>query len=180
MDLVGLLETVVGLLLLFFLPGFTLARAVFPERRFRGPSGLRGALELFVLSFVLSVALTVLLGYVLLTAAPGGFSAGWTSPTLEGLLGGFAAVAFAVGAVQGAYARTPPAARRPEPETGETGAWELTEEFDRLRREQARVDALLRSSTGESTEASALRAERARLLEAERSLAARRELEYES
>lgn len=174
----GAVEALAGGLLLFFVPGFTVARAVFPERRFRGPAGLRGALELGVLAFVLSVVLTVLAGYVLLSVAPGGFSAGWSSPVLEELLAGIAAVAFAVGALHGAYARTPPAGRA-APGTGEEGAWPVSEELDRLRAEKARRAARLRTRPS-SEEAAKLGRELAELDEQEAAIARRREADYDA
>ncbi|MFY9717906.1 MAG: DUF1616 domain-containing protein, partial [Thermoplasmata archaeon] len=66
MEAVELLEATVGGLLLFVVPGFTLARCLFPEWRFRGPDGARRALETATLAFVLSIALTVLVGSALL------------------------------------------------------------------------------------------------------------------
>jgi hypothetical protein len=155
----------VGLLLFFFVPGLALARAVFPERRFRGPDGLRGAVELAVLSLVLSVVLTVLVGYALLSVAPGGFSAAWDSPVLEGTLAVVAAGAFVVGLVEGAYARVP--RRAPPPRgPGMEGAWALSERLDRLRAQR-------RAPGVDPATAAALDAE-------ERALAERREAEYDA
>lgn len=175
---VEVLEGLGGAALLFFLPGLAVARAVFPERRFRGPAGLRGALELVVLSFVLSVVLTVLVGYLLLSAVPGGFSAGWSSPTLEIVLAGIALVALVVGLARGGYARQLPA---PAGTTvpGEEGAWELTRELDHLRAQKQRLMAERRSVADRPQQAEALAREIARLTEAEELLARRREADYE-
>ncbi len=174
----GGLEAFAGLALLFFLPGFTVARAVFPERRLRGPAGLRGAVELVVLSFVLSVGLTVLVGYLLLSASPGGFSASWGSPVLEATLAALVVVALAVGLVRGSYARVPPPSPVPEA-PGEEGAFELTRELDRLRAEKVRLMARRRSVADRPQEAEALRREIARLAGEEESLARRREADFE-
>lgn len=160
-----------AVLLLFFVPGFAVARAVFPERRFRGPTGLRGAFELVVLSFVLSVVLTLLAGYLLLSLGPGGFSATWSSPTLEVALAAVALVAFAVGLVEGAYSRTPPRSA-PAPDPGEEGAWEVTEQLDRIAAERRRAAA--GALAGEPREAALARARAA-----ESEIARRREAEYE-
>ncbi len=130
-------EAVLGGALLFFVPGFAVARATFPRLRFRGPDGLRGALETVALSFTLSVVLTVLVGFALLRLAPGGFAASWSDPLLETCLGAVAIVAFAVGYLEGAYATAPPAPAPPEP--GAAGAWELSRELDRLAREERRI-----------------------------------------
>ncbi len=160
-----------GALLLFFLPGFTVARAVFPEKRFRGPAGLRGALELTVLAFVLSVVLTVLVGYVLLSVAPGGFSATWEAPSLEVALGAIAVVAFGVGAVRGAYARRPPPASEAGP--GDEGAWELSRKLDRLAADRRNA----RRRSADASEAAS--PEIARVDAEEGALAGAREAEYD-
>ncbi len=162
-----------GALLLFFLPGFTVARAVFPEKRFRGSAGLRGALELTVLAFVLSVVLTVLVGYVLLSVAPGGFSATWESPSLEVALGAIAVVGFGVGAVRGAYARRPPPTPVAGAGPGEEGAWELSRKLDRLAADRR---IARRRSAGAPEAASA---ELARVDAEEGALAGAREAEYD-
>jgi len=102
MDALDLLEAIVGGLLLFVVPGFAVARALFPEWRFRGPDGTLRALETATLSFVLSVALTVLVGSLLLGLAPGGFAAAWSDPVLEVALAAVALVAVAAGVLRGA------------------------------------------------------------------------------
>lgn len=155
MDLFALPEALVAGGLLFFVPGFAVARAVFPERRFRGPAGLRGAFELVVLSFVLSVALTVLVGYVVLTVFPSGFSAAWSSPTIEVVLTAVTGVALAVGALEGSYRRAP-SPSVPAADDGEEGAWELTQELDRL---GARRRALRRAAPADASSAERTREE---------------------
>ncbi len=167
------LAILVGAALFFFLPGFALVRAVFPERRFRGAAGLRGALELTVLSFVLSVVLTVLVGYLLVSAVPGAFSATWDTPTLEVALAALAVVGFGVGAVRGAYSATPPAARAPAALPGDEGAWELSQKLDRLAAERRAA----RGGPASTTEAST--ATLARLEDEEGALARAREAEYD-
>ena len=130
----------VGLLLLFFVPGYTVVKAMFPEWRVRGPDALRRGLEIGTLAFVLSVVLTVLVGYVLLAGTPGGFQAAWSQPVLEAALAAIAAVAFVAGWVRGAYGRTPPVGHAPATtDEGEEGAWEISRELDRLQREERRV-----------------------------------------
>lgn len=160
-----------GICLFFFVPGFAVARAVFPERRLRGAGGARGAVELLVLAFVLSVVLTVLVGYLLLTFAPGGFSAGWSSPALESALGAIAAVAFAVGALEGSYAPRPAPMAATPPEPGSEGAWELSRALDRIG--TARRAAGRRGNDAETRER-----ERA-LDDEERALRSAREAEYD-
>jgi Protein of unknown function (DUF1616) len=149
MTVVGGLEAVAGGLLVFFVPGFFLTRALFPEWRVRGPTALRRLVEILTLSFVLSVTLTVLVGYLLLVAAPGGFQAYWTDPVLEATLAGIAVAAFGVGVLRGAYARTAPVSGpRAEADPGGFGAWDLSRELDRLGREERRLRHALRVSPG--------------------------------
>ncbi len=147
MSVAGAFEAVAGLLLVFFVPGYTVTKAMFPEWRIRGPSGLLRLLEIATLSFVLSVVLTVLVGYVLLVGTPSGFQAYWTSPVLEGALVVVALAAFLVAYFRGGFARVPPAVVPLEPSGGEEGAWELTRGLDRLGREERRLEHELRVRT---------------------------------
>jgi hypothetical protein len=170
-------EAVLGGLLLFFVPGFFATRALFPEWRIRGPSALRRLVETVTLSFVLSVTLTVLVGYLLLAATPGGFQAYWTDPVLEAALAGVGIAAFGAGVLRGAYAREVPAPRRAEPDPGGSKAWDLTRELDRLRQEERRLRHALRISAGSAEE----REIRERLTKVEddtEALRRRREAEY--
>ncbi|HTW55662.1 MAG TPA: hypothetical protein VMG36_04345 [Thermoplasmata archaeon] len=164
MPLAEIPEAVVGGALLFAVPGLAVARAIFPEWRFRGPDGLRRALETATLAFVLSIGLTVLVGGALLGLAPGGFAASWGDPLLEAILAAIAVVAFVVGLLEGAYARIPPARPAPEPDPGGEGAWPLSRALERLNREEAR---LVRKGTGgtadDARRLGEIRAERARL-----------------
>jgi hypothetical protein len=170
-------EVVAGLLLLFFVPGYTVTKATFPEWRIRGPVATLRLLEVTTLSFVMSIVLTVILGYFLLVAGPTGFQAYWSNPELEALLAGVAAVGFIAGWFRGAYRRDPP--RAPSPESADdTGAWELVEELDRLRREERRVRHDLRVARAESPEAVRLRQELDRIQTEATELKSRRETEY--
>lgn len=144
MTVVGVSEGIVGALLLFFLPGYSVARALFPEWRVRGSEGARHLLETLTLSFVTSVGLTVVVGYGILQLAPGGFAAAWSDPLLEVALAGVAAVGFGVALTRGAFASTPPASPRAPPERGEEGAWELSRELERLVRDERRIEHALR------------------------------------
>jgi len=169
-------EAIVGLLLIFFVPGYGVTKATFPDWRVRGPDGLRRGLEIATLSFVLSVVLTVLLGAVLLAANPGGFQSYWTDPLLEAGLAAVAAVGFAVALLRGGFARTPPAAPSPEPSGGEEGAWELSRELDRLAREERRLQHALRA--GSASTPDQLRAELDRVHEEVERLRTQREADY--
>jgi hypothetical protein len=177
-ELLAGLEAVAGGALLFFVPGYAISRAVFPEWRIRGPGGARRALETVVLGFVLSIGVTVLAGYLLLNGAPGGFVARWSDPLLEAVLAAVAGAAALVALAEGAFARVPPPARGSEGGPGEEGAWELTRAVDRLRREER---SILRRLEGEpeSDASSGLRTrlEEIRRLREERLRA--REAEYD-
>jgi uncharacterized membrane protein len=180
MALLALAEAVLGGVLLFFLPGFAVAKALFPERRCRGPNGVRWLVELLTLGLVVSVVLTVGVGYVLLAAAPGGFSASWSDPLLEAILAAIALIAFVVGGLEGAYARTPPAPIASGEGPGEAGAWELTEQLDRLLRQRRGLEQeLARTPSSEEAARAGLRARLAVLGEEETALRRTREADYE-
>ncbi len=176
MSLAAVPEAIAGLALVFFVPGYFVTKATFPEWRIRGPDGLRRLLEIGTLSFVLSVGLTVLVGGVLLAASPGGFQAYWSDPVLEAGLTAVALLAFAIGWVRGAFARTPPAPHPLEPSGGEEGAWELSRELDRLAREERRLLHQLR--TGPESEAARVKEEVARVRAEISSLQSQREAAY--
>lgn len=178
MDPLTVGEAVVGGALVFFVPGYAVAKAVFPERRLAGADGVRWAVEVVALAFVLSVVLTVTVGYVLLVGAPGGFVASWSDPLLEAALAAIAGVAFAVGWLEGAYRRAPPRARRSDLEPGTGGPWELSAELARLQRERLGLERDLRGRPAADAEAR-LRARLARVLEEEEALRRRREADYE-
>lgn len=150
-------EAIAGGLLFFVVPGYAVTRAMFPEWRLRGPGKLRRGLETATLSFVLSIGLTVLVGYALLSAAPGGFAASWSDPLLEVCLAAVAAAGFVAAALQGAFSRSPTPSRAASPEPGGEGAWELTRELDRLHREERRLRRSLRSGEDATAAAEARR-----------------------
>jgi hypothetical protein len=173
-------ESIVGFLLLFFVPGYAITKALFPEWRVRGALALRRAVEVVTLSFVLSVVLTVLAGYVLLSGAPSGFQAGWSDPVLEAGLAGVTGVAFVAGWLEGAYRRTPPAPSRWAlgPSRGEEGAWSLSRELGRLSQEERRLAHALRQASATSQDAHDLSARLARVRAEREALVRQREEEY--
>jgi hypothetical protein len=173
------LEVVAAGLLFFFVPGYTITKATFPEWRVRGSVAVLRLLEIIALSFVLSVALVVLAGYALLVGGPTGFQAAWSDPVLEALLAAIAAVAFVGGWFRGAYARTPPRPMATEP-MEESGTWALVEELDGLRREERRVRHALRVATSGSAEETRLREELDRIRSETTRLQGSREEEYAS
>jgi 1-acyl-sn-glycerol-3-phosphate acyltransferase len=179
MTVLGGLEAIAGGLLVFFVPGFFLSRVLFPEWRLRGAGALRRLIETLSLSFVLSVTLTVLVGYLLLTLAPGGFQAYWTDPVLEATLTGIAVASFGAGVFRSAYAREPPATRHfAEPDPGGSDAWELTRALDRLGREERRLRHALRTGSPDPGERRRLNARIDEIRAESAELGRRREAEY--
>ncbi|HTT35326.1 MAG TPA: DUF1616 domain-containing protein [Thermoplasmata archaeon] len=143
---------VIGLLLVFVLPGYTWTRAIFPEWRVRGPLAAERAIAIATLAFALSVALTVLEGFGLLRLAPGGFAATWSDPVLEVALAVTALGGFVVGALRGAYRTQPPEAPALEPSPGSDDGWNLVERVEAIDRERRRVRHALRAGAGSAEE----------------------------
>lgn len=171
-------ETAAGLLLVFFVPGYAIAKALFPDWRVRGREGLRRLVELVTLSFLLSVVLTVLVGYFEMTLAPGGFRSYWADPVLEVSLTAVAVVAFALGLARGAYRTVPPPRPAVAPYGGEEGVFDLTLELDRLRREGQRIRHALRTGSPTASERDRLRTRLEEVEGASAELQRRREAEY--
>jgi hypothetical protein len=140
----NLLEAAAGLVLVFFLPGYATTRAIFPEWRLRGREAWRRGVEVVTLSFVLSVAWTLVLGYLLLAGFPGGFQASWGDPQLELGLLLVTVVAFLAGWRLGAYGASAPSPPQLPPEPGGEGAWELGRHLDLLARDERRLRHELR------------------------------------
>ena len=176
---VALGEAIAGGLLVFFLPGFLIARATFPDWRLRGPGSALRILETVSLAFVLSVTLTVLVGVVLLDGTPAGFSAGWADPGLEGGLALIAVIALAVGWLRGAYSTGTVASVVYAPTAeGETGAWELDRELEALARQERRILHALRVRSASATEEAELREELDRVRGRQAELGRTREAQY--
>lgn len=178
MGALELFESVGGGLLLFVLPGLTLSRALFPEWRFRGADGARHALETATLAFVLSVALTILVGTGLLGLAPGGFAASWSDPALEVALAAVAAVALVAGLLRGAYSRVPPVTGGNGPDPGGEDAWVLDRELARLHREERVLARRARAVSADGPQEAAIVDQRAELKRRIESLEQSREEEY--
>lgn len=168
----------VGLVLVFFLPGFTVTKAVFPEWRVRGPRAGLVAVELAALSLVTSLALTVLVGYALLKLPGPGFAASWSDPTVEAILAGIAALGLGVGFARQAYRAVPPDAPAPEPSPGSEDGWQLLEELQAVDRERRRVRHLLRTRTYSAAESDRQRQLLDQLERESEALRRRREEEY--
>ncbi|HXQ48863.1 MAG TPA: DUF1616 domain-containing protein [Thermoplasmata archaeon] len=136
-------EAAVGLALLFFLPGFAVGRAMFPEWRFRGPGGTIHLIETLALSLVLSVALTVVVGYALLTSSLG-FGSTWSNPNVLESLGVVTIVGLGVAVVRGAFSATAPEGPSVPSERGSEVAFETIRELDGLVAAERRLRHRLR------------------------------------
>jgi uncharacterized membrane protein len=180
MSVLGVAEGVVGGLLIFFVPGYAVTKALFPEWRVRGPEGARRLLEVVTLSFVTSLGLTVVVGYGILNLAPGGFAAAWSDPVLEAVLAAVALVAFVTAVARGSFARNPPEATREAEGAGEEGAWEVTRELDRLGRDERRLEHALRVASQNPAERARLSGELESVRAEREALRRRREEEYAS
>jgi uncharacterized membrane protein len=178
MTLLTIAEGVAGGLILFFVPGYAIAKALFPEWRVRGPEGGRRLLEIVTLSFVTSIGLTVVVGFGILDLVPGGFAAAWSDPVLEGALAAVALVGFVAAFFRGAFARTPPASPPTAMEAGEEGAWELSRELERLGRDERRLQHALRVYAQNPTEVARLTAELESVKAERDTLRRKREDEY--
>jgi len=178
MTVLGLAEGILGGLLLFFLPGYAVTKALFPEWRVRGREGGRRLVEIVTLSFVTSVGLTVLVGYGILSLNPGGFAAAWSDPLLEAVLTFVTVVAFAVAVVRGAFARVPPSVRLTAEPEGEEGAWEVSRELERLDRDERRLEHAIRVSSQGPAEEDRLKSELASVRAERDALRRKREGEY--
>ena len=178
MTVLGPVEGILGGLLLFFVPGYFVTKAVFPEWRIRGREAARRLVEVVTLSFVTSIGLAVVVGYGLLSLAPGGFAAAWSDPVLEASLAGVALVAAVVAVARGAFARVPPAVPRPGPADAEEGAWELSRELERLGRDERRLEHALRVSGTDPAERTKISAELDSVRAEKEAVRQRREEEY--
>jgi hypothetical protein len=147
-------EAVAGLALLFVLPGFALARATFPEWRFRGPAGTIHLIETLSLSLVTSVGLTILVGFALLSTSFG-FGATWSNPNVLEVLAVVTAIGLVVAWFRGAFAAIPPLGPELPPEHGTEGAFETVRELEGLvameRRLRHRLRVLGRDDPERST-----------------------------
>ncbi|MCI4336883.1 MAG: DUF1616 domain-containing protein [Thermoplasmata archaeon] len=176
MDLVTSVETALGLLLVFLLPGYALTKAVFPEWRIRGAVAALRAVEILTLSLVLSIALTILVGFALLNLPGPGFAASWSDPLLELILSVITLVGLALGGVRGAYRKEPPPAPPLEPSPGADDGWALVTRLETIDRERRRAQHALRRAGGPDAER--WKAAIAQLDEEAATLRVRREAEY--
>lgn len=148
MELLDAVEALVGLLLVFLLPGYALTKATFPEWRVRGEVAALRVAEFVALSLVLSVVTTILVGFLLANGPGPGFSSSWSDPVLEVVLAAITLLALAVGAARGAFARVPPTAPPLEPSPGSDDGWALIVRLETIDRERRRAEHQLRRASG--------------------------------
>jgi hypothetical protein len=170
-------ESAAGFLLVFFLPGFGVSRALFPEWRFRGPLGLTRIVETLALSVVTSVALTILFGFGMLVTA-GGFAATWADPQLEIRLAIVAGATLFIAAYRGAFSRHVPAPRPPEPSPGDDGGWELIRRMEQLARQERSLTHALRRAGADDPHARRVTRELEEVRAEQASIRRSREVEY--
>jgi hypothetical protein len=171
------LEAAVGLLLLFFLPGFALTRALYPERRVLRPLSLLRLVEQLTLGIVLSVAVSILVGFAWL-GTPGGVQASWSDPLVEVTLAGIAAAAFVLAFARGSFARLPPPGPALEAQGGLSDPTTLLHELEGLHREERRIRHRLRVAGGAAPATGEDAQELERIRQEIRRLESRREAEY--
>jgi hypothetical protein len=176
MDLLVAGEDIVGLLLVFLLPGYALTKATFPEWRIRGSTAALRAVEILTLSVILSVVTTILVGFVLANGPGPGFSASWSDPLLEVALAAITLTALVLGAARGGFARVPPAGPPLEPSPGSDDGWALVVRLETIDRERRRAQHQLRRSSG--PEGDRWRGVIAELDQEAATLRSRREAEY--
>lgn len=152
MDFATDVDVLLGGLLIFLLPGYAITKAVFPEWRVRGATAALRATEILTLSFVLSVGVTILVGFALLNLPGPGFAASWNDPVLELLLGGVTFAALALGVIRGAYRTDPPPAPALEPSPGSDDGWALIARLEAIDRERRRAEHALRRAGSQDAE----------------------------
>jgi uncharacterized integral membrane protein len=175
---VPLYESLTALALIFVLPGFALSRAIFPEWRFRGRGGAEHLAETAAMSLVLSVSLTILVGFALQNSPSVGFQASWSFPLLEVLLAGVAGGALVTALYRGAFSKIPPLripARRERPGTD---AWEILDRLDEFALKERRLAHAIRTGEPSSPEVLRAKEELSRLHDQTDELRQLREREY--
>lgn len=171
-------EIVLGLLLVFALPGYAITKATFPEWRLRGKEALLRVVEIGTLSLVLSVAVTILVGFVLGNLPGAFFQAGWSDPLLESILASITAVGLAVAVLRGAFRRVPPAPPGMEPSPGEEDPMALLRALEENQRQARRLRHDIRRLSAGDPERSRLEHELEDVLRMSQKLRTRRENEY--
>lgn len=171
-------EILAGVLLVFALPGYGITKATFPEWRLRGANALLRAVEVGTLSLVLSVTVTILVGFVLGNLPGSFFQAGWSDPLLEAILAAISAVGLTIGVLRGGFSKVPPAAPALEPSAGEEDPMALIRALEANQRHARRLEHALRQLKPDDPQRSRLENELADTQRKSQELRASREAEY--
>lgn len=125
-----------ALALFFFVPGYLLVKALWPEKRWAGPGAPIVALEMVTGGFLASLGLFLVVGFVLGNTSS--FAAGPGDPFLEEILLGLSAAFFVVGWFLGAYRKEAPATPSfvEPPAPGEADLGPVLDTFQGLNREE--------------------------------------------
>jgi uncharacterized membrane protein len=136
----------VALVLFFFLPGYLLSRALWPEWRLRGEKALELGVLTVTSALVFSTALTVLAGFYL--GNVGLFQAGPGNPLLEEVLAALSALLLVIGWWRGAFSKDPPPAPSyaRAPLAGEEDVEEYMQEMASLAQEERRLLHAIRTT----------------------------------
>lgn len=155
----------VALLLYFFVPGYLLVKALWPEKRWKGPKAEITAVEMVTAGFLSSLGLLLVIGFVL--GNSNAFQASAADPLLEEILAALSLVFLALGWFRGAYAREPPQVPSfVEPVS--PGEEDLASTFGRLEsllRDEREAQRSLRQARREKAPSEDLRALEARVEE---------------
>jgi hypothetical protein len=171
-------EIFAGLVLVFGLPGYAVTKATFPEWRLRGPEALLRVVEIGTLSLVLSVTVTILVGFVLGNLPGNFFQAGWSDPLLEAILTAISGVGLVVAYLRGGFSKLPPAGPVPEASPGEEEPMNLLRRLEENQRQARRLQHSLRQLKADDPVRARLEAELADIQQRSQQLRARREAEY--
>jgi hypothetical protein len=171
-------EILAGLILVFGLPGYGITKATFPEWRFRAPDPLLKIVEVGALSLVLSVTVTILVGFVLGNLPGNFFQASWSDPLLEAILAAISAIALVVAVLRGGFSATVPSAPLPEPTPGEEDPMQLLSALEANRRQARRLRHTLRQLKADDPDRPRLEAELVETERRDQELRAHREAEY--
>lgn len=182
MDPGDALFAVGSLALFFFVPGYLMVKALWPEKRWRGPDRSAVALEMVTGGFVASLGIFLLVGFAL--GNTGNFWASSSDPVLQEVLVAFALLFLGLGWFRGAFARDPPPVPRfVEPEgPGEEPVEPVVERFRRMMREEAKLEREIRQrrrAGAPAGEIEALQAELKSLRESRRKAEREREASYD-
>ncbi len=141
------LEAIAGGILILAAPGLAWCRALFPEWRISGPLAALRAVQTATLGFLMSIALTIVVGFGLTFSSNGPFPASWSDPLLEAILAGITAIGLVVAFLRGGFAHDPPTGPATEPAPGADSPEPTLRELVRLQTEARRLRHRLRAGS---------------------------------